>query len=421
MNPKDPNQIIAASNNILVGLQSQFYSSDGGATWGQTTLPLLAGDSTHSDPTVDWTSDGTAWATTIGISAGSTVLQLRAYKSTDGGQNWAFDGTISGNQTNTDKQLMCVDSGASSPYRDTIYVIWHTDSAVFVNRRTSSGWDVPVQVSQAETSGNGIGGDITTNAAGQVFSFWPDPGSQGIYVAKSVNGGQNFSIPTRVVKTYGSYEFQVPSFASRQVLIYASAASYQLGGRDDVYVTWTDLSGEPGCDSSSSNPGTGSTSPCKSRVWFARSTDGGVTWAPADVRKINPAASLSDQFNQRLAIDPTTGILGVVYYDTSADGARKKTNLVFQSSADFGEHWSDPLIVSSAMSDETNASADRFNQYGDYNGLSAVAGSAFFPSWTDHRDNNPEAIFTARITVTRNAVGRAVPALAAAGDSGSGR
>src|SRR6266849_258914 len=68
------NQIIAASNSIshgLAGLQAQFYSADGGATWHQTSLPPIAGgntDETNSDPCVDWTSDGTAWALAMGTS-----------------------------------------------------------------------------------------------------------------------------------------------------------------------------------------------------------------------------------------------------------------------------------------------------------------------------------------------------------------
>jgi hypothetical protein len=415
VNPKDSTQIVAGSNNIRVGLQAQFFSSDGGATWGQTTLPLVTGDSTHSDPTVDWTSDGTAWATTIGISAGSAVLQLRAYNSHDGGQTWVFDGTISGNQTDTDKQMMCVDRGAASPFRDTIYVIWHTDSAVFVNRRTAAGWDAPLQVSGAETTGNGIGGDITTNSAGDVFAFWPDPGSQGVFVAKSVNGGQAFAAPAKIATTFDSFDITVPSFANRHALIYASGAAFKDGGTDAVYAAWTDLSGEPGCVSAASQPGKVVGSPCKSRVWFAKSMNGG----PWQAAIVNPDASRSDQFNQRLAIDPSTGILGIVYYDTSADAGRLKTNLVFQSSADSGANWSTPLIVSSAMTDETNNTADRLNQYGDYNGLSVTGDGAFYPSWTDHRDNNPEAIFTARITVTKDAAGRAVPALASAGNARS--
>src|SRR4051812_26409485 len=86
----EPMKIIGASNNISGSSQAQFYSTDGGATWGQTVLPLQPGDAFHSDPTVEWTSDGTAWSTTIGINSGGSVLQMRAYKSVDNGATWTF-------------------------------------------------------------------------------------------------------------------------------------------------------------------------------------------------------------------------------------------------------------------------------------------------------------------------------------------
>ncbi|MGN6185262.1 MAG: hypothetical protein ACTHQM_16615 [Thermoanaerobaculia bacterium] len=99
----NPLKIIAGSNNIGgSGTQGMYYSSDGGVTWGQTTLSLASGDSFHSDPTVDWSSDGTAWSTTMGINSAGTVLKVQSYKSTNGGATWSFDGTISGSQTNTD-------------------------------------------------------------------------------------------------------------------------------------------------------------------------------------------------------------------------------------------------------------------------------------------------------------------------------
>src|SRR5262249_54015392 len=41
----NPKQIISGSNNLGESRQAQFFSGDGGATWGQTTLPLLSGDS----------------------------------------------------------------------------------------------------------------------------------------------------------------------------------------------------------------------------------------------------------------------------------------------------------------------------------------------------------------------------------------
>ncbi len=401
----DAKQIVAASNNIGNGRQAQFFSMDGGVTWGQTFLPLITGDSLHSDPTVDWTSDGTAWATTIGISAGSAVLQMRAYKSTDGGKSWTFDATFSGEQTSTDKQMMCVDHAQTSRFRDNIYVIWHNNAPAFVGRRSATGWQAPIQVSGPETTGTSIGSDITTNSSGDVFVVWPDTGSQTLFIAKSVDGAASFSKPTSIAKTFGSFQIRVPSFAGRAALIGASIASFRDTTRNDVYISWTDLSGGNNCNSPDSEPFDDTSSSCKSRIWVTRSVDGGVTWDQP--QKVNDQTSLSDQFNQKLAVDPTTGVLGISYYDTSADNGRKKTDLVFQASVDKGEHWSPPVTtVTSAMTDETTGSADAGNQYGDYNGLSVVNG-VFFPCWTDRRSNQSEEIFSARISVLKDAGGKA--------------
>src|ERR1035441_3701171 len=84
-NPNNVKQIIGASNNLSFNPQAQFYSSDGGATWSQSNLPAVTGDSNQSDPCVDWTADGTAWALTVGV-GGSNVV--RSFKSTDGGATW---------------------------------------------------------------------------------------------------------------------------------------------------------------------------------------------------------------------------------------------------------------------------------------------------------------------------------------------
>ena len=90
---------------------------------GPDDLPLYTtgGDAFNSDPTVDWTSDGTAWSSTMGINSAGTTLKVRSYKSTDGGATWTYDGTPSGTQTNTDKQKMWIDHSATSTYKDNIY------------------------------------------------------------------------------------------------------------------------------------------------------------------------------------------------------------------------------------------------------------------------------------------------------------
>lgn len=72
----DTMKILSGSNAIVSsGHQAIFYSTDGGTNWGQTSLPFTASDGFHSDPTVDWTSDGRGWSSTLGIQGGT--LRLR--------------------------------------------------------------------------------------------------------------------------------------------------------------------------------------------------------------------------------------------------------------------------------------------------------------------------------------------------------
>lgn len=402
----DPRQIIAAANaNVTAGGtgQGQFYSSDSGASWNQTNLRLSPGDNFHSDPCVDWTSDGAAWAITIGFDAAQTHLRLRAYRSLDGGATWNFDAVLSGNQTAADKELMWVDRSPTSPFRDNIYVIWHNGRPAFVNRRTgpTGTWQTPIQVSGAETTGTAIGGDITTNSAGEVFAFWPDTGSRRLLVAKSTDGGVTFAAPVTIATTFGSFKIRVPSFAARAALIYISGGAYRATTERFVYAAWTDLTGVSGCNSGSNVPGANTGSLCKSRIWFSRSTDGGATWESP--RMINNQSSRNDQFSPRLAVDEKDGTLVVIYYDTVADPGRLRTDVWYQSSVDNGVTWTAPVKLTTAQTDETVSGADIpgggffGDQYGDYNGLSGYAGR-FFPSWTDRRGGGREEIWTAPIT-----------------------
>jgi hypothetical protein len=388
----NPLKVIAASNNIGgTGQQAQYYSNDGGSTWGQSFLPL-AGDSYHSDPAVDWTSDGTAWSVTIGIKG--QTLKMRAYKSTDSGATWVYDNSFSGTQRSTDKELMWVDHSATSPFKDYIYACWHNGNPAYVNRRTgpAGAWGAsPIQVSSTETSGTAIGCDIKTNSAGDAFVFWPTTGNARIVVAKSTNGGTSWGTPKVVATSKDSYDIGIPSFANRRALIYTSGAAYKNATVNNVYVSWTDLSGATGCTAPANEPGTNAASTCKTRIWVARSTDGGTTWgAPV---MVNNQTSLNDQFNQWIGVDETTGRVAVMYYDTVGDSTRKTTNIWYQTSADNGATWSAATKLTTGATNETITGADSGNQYGDYNSLSIYAGK-IFPSWTDRRSGGKEEIWT---------------------------
>ena len=399
MFPGDPRRLIAASNNVSwTGGQAQFASADGGVTWSATLLEKQPGDDLNSDPAVGWALDGTAWSMTLGIGIrpdpDPAILRLRLYRSTDWGVTWQFDSTVSGDRTGVDKELLWVDHAATSPYRGNLYAIWHDGQPVFISRRSAAGVGTIVRVSRNETTGTGIGGDVKTNAAGAVFGFWPDTGSRKIFVARSLNGGTSYAPPIRIASTFDSFDIGVPAQSRRRALVYVSAGVFDTPTRNLVYAAWTDLSGAADCSSPAQEPNENAASTCKTRIWFARSQDGGQTWGAKSM--VKNQTGKNDQFNQALTVDEATGAIGIVYYDTVGDPTRRKTNVWYQSSYDEGLTWTAPLKVTTAATNQADGGADG-NQYGDYNGMTS-GDHAFYPSWTDRRTNAREEIWTARVS-----------------------
>jgi hypothetical protein len=394
INTNNLNQIICASTK-LGGTQPMSFSTDGGATWGQASLPQFAGDARQGDPTIDWTSDGTAWTVTIGIIT-TTDLVMRTFKSADQGATWTFDSTVTATQSNMDKQALWIDHSATSPHTDNMYLIWHNNSPCFVSTRKgpSGAWSAPLQISGSETTGTAIGGDIKTNVNGDVFAFWPDTGSQNLFVSKSTDGGATFGTPVSIAKTNGAFQNFVPAQNGRGCLISISGGAFVTSGHSNVYALWSDLAGGTGCNSSANAPGGDVTSNCKTRVFFSRSTDGGATWLTPV--KLNDQNSKNDQIFSRLAVDQVSGVLVAIYYDTINDPGRLKTDLWMQASSDHGASWSSAGRITTAQTDETSAGAQSNFQYGDYIGLTGHDGN-FFACWTDRRSGGVEEIWGAPI------------------------
>ncbi|HET6254618.1 MAG TPA: sialidase family protein [Puia sp.] len=407
VNPNNPLQIIAASNSNNGTTQAQYYSSDGGNTWGRSSLPAVSGDIFQSDPCVDWTSDGTAWALTIGVISFADLV-VRCFKSTDGGKTWTHDSDVSGSQTATDKPTLWIDHSSTSSHQDNMYAIWHNGTPTFVSARNGPGgtWSAPLQVSGSETTFTSDGSDIKTNANGDVFAFWPNAGGNTMLVAKSTNGGTSFGAlganPIQIAATFGPVLLGIPAQDSRSAfgidgcLKYISGGAWRTAAVDMVYACWADLAGGSGCNAQSDEPGSNVNSTCKTRIWFALSNNGGSTWQPAV--KINDPSSLNDQFFPRLAVDETNGNLMIVYYDTVADPNRQSTDVWMQCSTDNGNTWTKAVKITSAETNEANANNDGGNQYGDYIGLTGNAGN-FFACWTDRRGGGNEQIYGAPISM----------------------
>jgi hypothetical protein len=151
-------------------------------------------------------------------------------------------------------------------------------------------------------------------------------------------------------------------------------------------------------------------------IFVRHSDDGGATWS-AGVR-VNDDSTKNSQFLPKIALDPTTGNLAVVWHDSRLDlgaGGPGDTNGLPNDDAQFWGAFSTnggaSFTTNIQISTGTSNSHDSGNgiDYGDYTGLSFYGGIAH-PAWADNSNStgdNPDGalhgldIYTASVLVPR--------------------
>src|SRR6266851_4562391 len=150
-------------------------------------------------------------------------------------------------------------------------------------------------------------------------------------------------------------------------------------------------------------------------IYVRYSDDGGATWS-SGVR-VNDDSTVNSQFLPKISLDPTTGNLAAVWYDSRRDlgaGGVGDTDGIANDDAQFWGAFSTNAGVSFGanlqISAGTSNAADSGNgiDYGDYTGLSFYGGVAH-PSWSDNSNstgNNSDGtlhqldIYTAAVPVS---------------------
>ena len=371
INPVNNNLVIAGSNGPGSG-QKMWYSSNGGVSWsGPVSLA-----NTCCDPAVGWSPDGTvAYAAALSTVVGSGTNVL-FYRSTNNGQTWTLAKQLN-NANASDKEYFTVDPGASSPFRGRIYLAWH-DSNVQKFSMSSDGGITWSAIQTLDSASRGIGSDLTTDPAGNVYFFFPTTSggsnAKQIRVLKSTNGGTSFGTGVTVSTTNADFDFPIPAMETRRAFVYVSADHDRSGGSFNgrLYVSWTDTS-------TTENNNTASANHAVIRV--AYSSDGGATWT---VRTPHPTADVStvDRFNQWLSVD-NTGRVFVMYYDTRHSSGRTGTDIYYSVSSDGGNTWSAGTRLTSVTSRNIT---DSF-EWGDYNGMDAMMQN-LIAIYTDNRDES---------------------------------
>ncbi|MEM1178389.1 MAG: sialidase family protein [Acidobacteriota bacterium] len=374
IHPTNTDLVIAGSNGP--NGNEMHFSSDGGATWGETALPL---GGTCCDPTVDWDEFGTVAHTATLGNCGFTGCEIWYYRSDDNGQNWTdLEDETPGDPRREvgtgDKEFLHVDKVGASPHTNNVYLSWHDVNVLRIAVSSDNGntWTTVVHNSDPI----GIGSDVVTDRAGTVYHFYPSLEGEGqsrLLLKRSNDGGLTYENGViTVADNENEFNFLIPINDQRGVATIVGADADVTTGpfSNSIYTIWTDLT--------ATDTGTPATNHARIRVAYSR--DGGDTWATTTPHPTVDQDTV-DRFHPWLAVGPD-GTVWAAFYETTP-GDREQLNFVYTKSTDGGVTW-DPTTP---LTGESAGNPDDGFEWGDYNGLDIV-GNQLLTIFTDNRDES---------------------------------
>jgi hypothetical protein len=415
-NPKNPRNLIGAS---IVGGRSAggyhvktYASHDGGLSWIDRSFPELVRYG-GGDPQVAFTPSGAAVFTALGFvvdDRGRTRAALLAWRSLDGGLNWAGPSDLG---VSYDHEMLAVDRTrgrfAGRLYLSALYGRNYT-LGLFRSEDDGESWIGPVEITD--------GGDHGVNSTnlvvfsdGELLLTWVDfpvtpkqdstwQGSH-YWTTTSKDGGITFSPPRQGLALGPRFNRSNPD-----IRLYSDpgyAVDPTESQRDRVYLAFT-LHSDDG-----------------PRVMFSRSNDRGATWSPPV--PIDPSRPKGvKQFMPRIAVN-RVGTLAVSFFDSRESKDGTGWYEYFTASIDGGNSFLAPVRVSTELSrpgavanerleptvfsDPTGgirmgliSGGSRWGNGGDYLGLTVDSTEVFHPFWADARTGTYQ-LWTARVRVER--------------------
>jgi Carboxypeptidase regulatory-like domain len=357
-----------------------------------------------SDPALAWNSQGHAFVAYMLLNCNSAQTScgysIVVARSTDVGQTWVPWGTVvnhSGDNTHgDDKEMVAVDNSpgpaSTKSHPGRVYVIWddlNVERVAYSDNGTS--WTTVV----LPISTNAIGGNLVVGSDGTVYAIWNrlnDP--ELIVFSKSVDGGNTWTTPvtaaSSVLLSFGTNN-KPPAQESRGINAFGSIgmdsnpASPYFG---NLYIAYNDFP-------------TGTSTGTNINIYMVMSSDGGASWSPKV--KVNDDAGTATQLFPWLAVDQSDGTVNVSWYDSRVDAANnRKTQVFYARSSNGGISFEPNLLVTDNggviwrnavnYSDEntTDNASRNGNQYGDYAGIAAY-NRQVHPFWMDSRNFFPSA------------------------------
>jgi hypothetical protein len=391
VNPTNRKNIVVLANSA--GGLFEGYTFDGGATWTSQTISDAC-----CDPSLAFDGFGNLFMSYL---YGSLPDDVPVKVSTDGGKTFTLVGNASargdlgavphvgrgaagGRAGFADQPSITAGAGA-------VWVSYTAgDGHIVAAGATVTGLgQVGTLAPREEVAGtNGAGdyGDVVIGPHGQVVVSYQFPtGGEGpstmwTAIDRDGLGPKGFGTPRPFGTTnVGGFDY-IPAQSTRSVDVEFNLAYDRTGGVHDgrLYAIW--LSENP--DESNDMD-----------VMFQHSDDNGKTWSTAV--RVNDDAGKNSQFNPAIAVDQSSGHVGIAWFDCRKDhgtGGKGDTNGIPNDDAQFwGAVSTDGGATFSAniqISKGTSNAFDAHNgtDYGDYT-HAAFAGGLFVPVWSDNSNS----------------------------------
>jgi hypothetical protein len=421
VNPTNPNNIVVFTNigHTEAGLTAGMFlavSFDGGHTWTRRLVGLSSSDplgDTCCDPSLSFDEHGNLFMTYLYEVEDAVPVAL----STDGGLTFHVIANISAANLPAKKSsgdsrglFRFVDQPTIVAAKNQVWVVFNAGGPLVATGAPVTGLGqvgafIPVEVIPG--TNNCTYGDITIGPSGQVMQACnlTETGQGGGKIFVNVDpdgvGPAGFGDRVFVTQTHvGGFDF-IPPQPDRSVDAEVGLAWDRTGGPHNgrVYMIYTREQPNESDDTD---------------VYSRHSDDGGLTWSAG--ARVNDDATTNSQFLPKLSLDPTSGNLAVVWYDSRNDlgaGGPGDTDGVADDDAQFWGAFSTDggasFTANRQISAGTSNSHDSGNgiDYGDYSALSFVGGVAH-PSWSDNSNStgtNPDGalhqldIYTAAVPV----------------------
>jgi hypothetical protein len=418
VNPTNPNNIVIVSNvgHREAGLTAGMFeavSFDGGATWSRKLIGNNdnLGDAC-CDPSLSFDRFGNLFLTYLYQTENTVPVAL----SIDGGLTFNVIATVTAPPKGTPTKaagdgrglFRFVDQPTITTGSGEVWLVFNAGGPMFATGAAVTGLGQVGSFFAGEVvpgTNNCTYGDVAIGPAGQVMQVCAlgESGQGGGKLFVNVDpdgigpagfGDRIFAAATHV----GGFDF-IPAQPDRSVDAESGLAWDRTGGPHSgrVYLVYT-LEQQNESDNTD--------------IYVEYSDNNGATWSEA--KRVNDDATTNSQFLPKIALDPTSGKLAVVWYDARNDlgtGGTGDTDGLPNDDAQFWGAFSTdgggsfgPNIQISAGTSNSHDSGNGID-YGDYTGLSFYGGIAH-PAWSDNSNStgtNPDGalhqldIYTAAI------------------------